>query len=39
MTRRFDPYVDQEDDVLETRWGCNGCILTGHCKSNHACRE
>ena len=39
--RRVSPEVDEESDVLETRWGCGhclfrhraGCLLHGTCKN------
>jgi|GEM_PF-6950554 hypothetical protein len=32
--RRVDSDIREDSDVLETRWGCGGCIVADTCELN-----
>lgn len=32
---RVSPEIPEDCDLLEERWGCNGCALSSACDLNH----
>lgn len=37
--RRHLPGVGKESDILEGRWGCRGCFLSGACDRETECEK